>query len=215
MADQPLSLIINAGGESRRMGRAKSLLPLPPDDTPLIVRVLRRLAPLVTERVVVVSNDPLVAAVVERLDQVLVVPDRWTNGGALGGIATGLGLCSGWAIVAACDMPFVDASIFTRLLEMADGQAAVDAVIPRVAGKAQPFHGLWHRRSLPVIEAQLMAGELGVQAALTKLKVRWVDDAMLQGERDPRMLQRAFFNVNTPQEWAELLRMLGESSAGE
>ena len=55
-------------------------------------------------------------------------------------------------MVVACDMPLVEPTIFGKLIDVAKGQPALDAVIPRVAGQAQPFHGLWHVRALPLLE---------------------------------------------------------------
>ena len=127
----PLDLVVNAGGQSRRMGRAKALLPLPPADIPLILHIIRRLAPLVSGKIVVVTNDAQVATTVwtdaqaearhvaQQPDDIQVLPDSWSEGGALGGIATGLAACSGWAMVVACDMPLVDLAIFARLIAYA------------------------------------------------------------------------------------------------
>jgi molybdopterin-guanine dinucleotide biosynthesis protein A len=208
MFNELLSLVINAGGLSRRMGQAKALLPLPPDGTPLIVHILRRLAPLVTDRTVVVSNDPAITAALDGMNDVLILPDHFSMGCALGGVATGLQASSGWAMVVACDMPLVDPQIFAQLMDHAEvavkNNGMLDAIIPRVAGQAQPFHGLWHRRALPVLAARLANGELGVQAALAALNVVWMDERMLGIEPDVL----AFLNVNTPQEWAEALAIL-------
>ena len=49
MAEHFLTLVVNAGGQSRRMGQDKALLPIPPG-TPLIAHVVRRLAPLTPSR---------------------------------------------------------------------------------------------------------------------------------------------------------------------
>jgi molybdopterin-guanine dinucleotide biosynthesis protein A len=208
MIDEPVALVVNAGGASRRMGRAKSLLPMPPDETPLIIQIVRRLAPLVTDRVVIVSNDPAVVATTKLLANVQVVPDQWSDGGALGGVATGLADCAGWAMVVACDMPLVSATIFAQLVAVASSQPTLDAVIPRIGGQAQPFHGLWHRRVLPTLEAQLRVGEVGVQVALARLKVAWMDEAALGIDAD----DLAFYNINTPQEWEELLAILADQT---
>ena len=64
MPDEPIALVVNAGGQSRRLGRTKALLPMPHGGLPLIVHIMRRLVPLVSDRVVIVSDDPLVAAAV-------------------------------------------------------------------------------------------------------------------------------------------------------
>ena len=57
------ALMINAGGQSRRMGRNKALLPVPPDDLPLLALLLARLADLEPTQVAVISDDPAVARV--------------------------------------------------------------------------------------------------------------------------------------------------------
>jgi molybdopterin-guanine dinucleotide biosynthesis protein A len=215
MQKEAVALVVNAGGQSRRMGRVKALLPVPPDGEPLVCHVVKRLLPLVTERAVVVTNDVDVGRAVMSMsvDSVQVVGDQWA-GGALGGVASGLSFCSGWAMVVACDMPFAGAELFATLIRMAhaepnDAGPKVDAFIPRVDGQAQPFHGLWHRRALPRIAARLTADQLGVQAALDELEVRWVGAEEL-GIGDGR---DAFLNANTPQEWAEILTILTNKKA--
>lgn len=84
----------------------------------------------------------------------------------------------------------------------------LDAVIPRIGGQAQPFHGLWHRRGLETLEVQLRAGELGVQGALARLNVAWLDEEALGIKAD----DLAFYNVNTPQEWTKLLALLADQT---
>jgi molybdenum cofactor guanylyltransferase len=209
MTNEAIALIVNAGGESRRMGQSKALLTVPPDATPLIVHIVRRLAHRVSGPILIVSNDNLVAAAiaqvrVEDSRELRVLGDQWPQGGALGGVATGLAACEGWAMVVACDMPFVDAAIFSHLLTVARAQPQLAAVIPVMGGQSQPFHGLWHRRSLPALEAQLLAGRLAVQAALHSLHVAWVDEDALGVDAGTL----AFTNVNTPEEWVAALTIL-------
>lgn len=204
MQERRLSLIVNAGGQSLRMGRVKALLPMPQTGTPLILHIVRRLLPSVTDQVIVVANDPSIVATVNELNSVTVLQDHWVQGGALGGLATGLAACAGWAMVVACDMPLVDPAIFAHLVAATENYPTADAVIPRVAGLAQPFHGLWHRRALSTMAAQLAAGELGVQAALAMLNVVWMDEDALGIASDTQ----AFYNVNCPEEWAALQAIL-------
>ncbi len=204
MEPLPIALVVNAGGQSRRMGRNKALLPVPPDGVLLVAYILARLRGLASDVVVVVSNDLEVAQAVQGIGSVIVLGDRWAEAGALGGIATGLQVCQDWAMVVACDMPLVEPLIFSKLIEVANSRQQLDAVIPLMAGQMQPFHGLWQRSALPVLEAQIEAGELAVHRALAKLKVAWMDEQALGigGE------SLAFANVNTPAEWEEVAAIL-------
>jgi molybdopterin-guanine dinucleotide biosynthesis protein A len=139
------------------------------------------------------------------------VSDDWPGGGALGGVATGLRACAGWAMVVACDMPLVDPAIFTKLSQEARNRAELDAVIPVIGGEAQPFHGLWHTRCLPSLKERLTQNQLGVQAALGSLNVAWLDESALGIEAS----DLAFYNVNTQQEWEELLTILEKRNREE
>lgn len=195
MSQPALTLLINAGGVSRRMGRNKALLRL--GDELLIVRIMRRLQPLATAGAIVVTNDADVAGVVDAEPGVRVVADHWPQGGALGGLASGLALSSGWTMAVACDMPFVDAGLFRHLASLAND--ACDAVVPQTESHAQGFHALYHPRCLPAMEACLDEGRLALMAALDRLRVRWVAGDELAYAMTTA---DAFLNVNTPEEWA-------------
>ncbi|MCB1435427.1 MAG: NTP transferase domain-containing protein, partial [Alphaproteobacteria bacterium] len=60
MSTPPVSLIVLAGGKSRRMGQPKALLPVPGSGEPLIRHVIRRLIALVGEELIVVTNTPTI-----------------------------------------------------------------------------------------------------------------------------------------------------------
>lgn len=197
MRDEPVALIVNAGGQSLRMGRTKALLSMPGNGTPLIAHIIDRLLPQASAQVIVVTNDPAVVEAVSEPGNIRCATDLWPDSGALGGLASGLAVVSGWAMVVACDMPFVDPALFTKLLEVARAGTSWDAIIPRVAGQAQPFHGLWHHRSLAALNQRLATGKLRVQDALGALNVAWMDEAALGIDTD----SLAFYNVNTPKEW--------------
>jgi molybdopterin-guanine dinucleotide biosynthesis protein A len=203
-----VALVVNAGGQSRRMGSEKALLPVPPANNPLIVYIIERLAGCTSDAVVVVTNQPEVAQVVSKRSDVRVVADRWPKGGALGGVATGLALCRGWAMVVACDMPLVDVALFTKLIALVEANPTRDAIVPRTADQAQPFHALWHRRALPVLERCLDENHLGVQAALAQLDVLWVEPPAL-GLSEGSL---AFSNINTPEDWQHFLAMLANQN---
>ncbi|HAJ37716.1 MAG TPA: molybdenum cofactor guanylyltransferase [Chloroflexi bacterium] len=205
----PLSLIINAGGASRRMGRAKALLPVPPGGTPLIAHVAQRLAGLPLARLVVVANDPALPAQAQLPPATLFVPDAYPETGTLGGIATGLQQTDGWAIVVACDLPLVSAALFAHLAQRAaeemDSADCWDAVVPLVGGYAEPLHALYHRRCLPAIEARLAQGQRRVISFLDDVRTCFISEEELRAV-DPQL--HSFVNANTPAEWDAALQLL-------
>jgi molybdopterin-guanine dinucleotide biosynthesis protein A len=204
-----LDLIINAGGESRRMGRSKALLPVPPAGMPLIAHVAQRLAVLPLAGVIVVANAPELPVQAHLPAATLFVPDAYPGTGTLGGIASGLQQVAGWAIVVACDLPLVSAALFARLAQLAAEQAddgeRWDAVVPVVGGYAEPLHALYHRRCLPAIETRLAQGQRRVISFLADVRTRDVSEEDLRTV-DPDL--HSFVNANTPAEWDAALQVL-------
>ncbi len=209
-----LALIINAGGESRRMGRPKALLPVPPANTPLIAHVALRLASLPIDRLIVVANDPALPLLAQLPAQARFVADAYADAGTLGGIATGLQQIDGWAAVVACDLPLVDVRVFALLVQIAAEQDAAgaswDAVVPVVGGYEEPLHALYHCRCLPAIEARLAQGQRRVISFMGDVRTRYVGEDELRSV-DPQL--RSFVNANTPAEWDAALQLLTDSTS--
>ncbi|MEM7127764.1 MAG: molybdenum cofactor guanylyltransferase [Chloroflexota bacterium] len=222
------TLVINAGGESQRMGQSKALLPVPPDGRPLIAYIAQRLQSLSPQGIVVVANDPEIVARARLPGVVDFIPDRYPGLGPLGGIATALHACKGWAILVACDMPFVNPALFEMLSMIAIAGSTIDksekssgessgnreercadeewdAVVPYVDGYAQTLHALYHRRCLPAIETRLAAKELKVTSFFRGVRVRQVTEAEI-ASIDPTF--RSFINTNTPDDWEQALAMI-------
>lgn len=204
-----LTLIINAGGQSRRMGTDKALLPVPPHNLPLIAHIAARLAPLDASQLVVVTNDLALPELAQLPQSTIYVPDAYPDTGTLGGIATGLQHTPGWAAVAACDLPLVSAALFGMLLasagEQENGQDRWDAVVPVVDGYEEPLHALYHRRCLPAIEARLAEGQRRVISFMSDVRTLYVPEDQLR-TADPEL--HSFINTNTPEEWAQTMRLL-------
>jgi molybdopterin-guanine dinucleotide biosynthesis protein A len=207
-----LTLVINAGGQSRRMGTAKALLPVPPHDTPLIAHMAARLLPLNPSRLVVVANDERLRELSQLPAHTIFVLDAYPDTGTLGGIATGLRETPDWALVVACDLPFASAALFGALLALASEQEAWgggtrdrwDAIVPIVDEYEQPLHALYHQRCLAAIEEQLAGGQRRVISFMPHVRTRYVAEEELRTV-DPHL--RSFFNANTPEEWAEARRL--------
>ncbi|MCB0092604.1 MAG: molybdenum cofactor guanylyltransferase [Caldilineaceae bacterium] len=207
---QRVTLMINAGGGSQRMGQPKALLPVPPDNQPLLAHIVQRLQGLAPAQTVIIANAPMVRAQTELGDAVRWLTDAYPNQGPLGGLAAGLAVCDEWAIFVACDMPLLNPALFAYFGALAaetdeQGAACWDAIVPLVDDYPQVLHALYHPRCLPFVQARLAAGERRAICFLPDVRVRYVQEAELQ-MIDP-MLQ-SFFNANTPAEWSQALALL-------
>ena len=200
-------LIVIAGGASRRMGVAKALLPVPPERTALIRHVIERLSGVVSGQTIVVANDPTLSSKAGLATTVQQVPDDYPGAGALGGLATGLARCNGWAIAVACDLPLIDPRLFAHLAALVGetDQEPWDAVVPETEGYPQPLHALYHRRCLPAMRAELAVDNLRIISFYDNVRVRTVPEPILR-QVDPDL--RSFVNVNTPAEWERALALL-------
>src|SRR5438105_4625982 len=113
---EPATLLLLAGGESRRMGRPKALLPV--FDTTLIEWMASRLAPAFDWLLVSASDEVQLPKALRGRQ----VRDLHPGAGPLAGIESGLAASRTDVLVAvACDMPGVDTGLTQRLLAAASG----------------------------------------------------------------------------------------------
>lgn len=185
-----VSAAVVAGGKSRRMGRDKAWLDLG-DGRPIVRRVVDVLC-AVADEVLLVANDERY-----RTLGVRVVPDRFPEGGALGGIATGVAAAAhDRVLVAACDMPFLRPEVFRLLVARSEGW---DAVVPRVGGELEALHALYAKSCVAPMERALASGKMRVVSFFADVRLLALDEGELRAA-DPDL--RSFTNVNTPEELA-------------
>jgi molybdopterin-guanine dinucleotide biosynthesis protein A len=193
-----LTLAIQAGGKSSRMGQDKALLPF--HGIPLVQYVLGRLAPLAEETLVTTNNPDAY-----RFLGVRLVRDLRPGRGALGGLYTALAAATGeFVAVAACDMPFANPQFFaaaSRLIAASDA----DVVIPQTEHGYEPLHALYRRETcLPAIEAALDANQWKVIAWFPQVNIH----ALTLEETavfNPDGL--TFWNLNTPDDFQKAVSL--------
>jgi len=190
------------------MGQSKALMPVPPDNRPLIQHIVQRLQPLSVEGIVdrrlVIANDLAIQTEAGRSDDIGYFRDSYPDAGVLGGIATALAQCEGWALFVACDMPFLNPKLLAHLCKLtADDHW--DAIVPVVDGYEQTMHALYHRRCLPAIEARLANNQRRIVSFFDDVNVYRVSEDDIR-PFDPEF--HSFMNVNTPEEWSSALAMI-------
>ena len=183
---------ILTGGRSSRMGTDKSLLPI--EGQTFTGRIAETLLKL-TDTVSVVGRETDL--------RLPAVPDVYPQWGALGGLHAALTACKrDWAIVVACDLPFVTAELF---LFLAEKRMDHEAVVPIQEDKRpQPLAALYRvepcrQRATELIEA----GRRRPLDLLEAVKTRWVSFAEI---RNLDQAQRFFVNINTPSDYYEATR---------
>jgi molybdopterin-guanine dinucleotide biosynthesis protein A len=183
------SLLLLAGGASRRMDSPKALLPVA--GTTLVGWQVDRLGSHFAEVIVAAADPAFVPA-----------GARWardTHGplmGPLAGIEAGLFNAGHDAVFTlACDMPHVDVALAERLVALSEG---FDAAVPRLEGGPEPVCACYRRSALPTIARELDLVHLKAADALTKLRVAWLEgpDSAL------------FWNINTPEDYQVFLSEL-------
>jgi molybdopterin-guanine dinucleotide biosynthesis protein A len=194
-----LTVCIQAGGQSSRMGEDKALKTFL--GRPLIQRVIDRLAPIADELIVTTNHPDDYHFLDTSTGFGGLFPDLKPGRGALGGLYTAIASASNSIVaVVACDMPFASLELLeaaSRLL----GHEEVDVVIAKSEEGYEPFHAIYRRETcLPAIEAAIDADQWKVIAWFPQVKVRVLTSDEL-GRYDPSGL--AFWNVNTPEEFAK------------
>ena len=129
--------------------------------------------------------------------------DVFNGIGALGGLHGALSACKAdWALVVACDLPFVTSELFEKL---AATRSDSEAVVPvQQDGRPQPLCALY--RKSPCLEVATSLIEVGKRRPLDlldRVKTRWIPFAELK----PLNHATEFFvNINTPEDYDEATR---------
>lgn len=195
------SVVILAGGKSKRMGQDKATIKL--GGKTLLERVVGRLYG-VADECVIVSNevDGTSSHPALKGRQITWTQDLVRDMGPLGGIQAGLTCAKGdRCLVVACDMPFVSRELAAQLL----GFAGYDAVVPEADGRLQPLHSVYSRECLPAVEGMLCEGSRRLMGLLER-----VDARILREDEMPGYSKRWFFNVNEPADLITAEAMLDE-----
>jgi molybdopterin-guanine dinucleotide biosynthesis protein A len=194
-----ITIAIQAGGQSSRMGRDKGLIKL--GTLTLIEHVIGRLAGLGDE-VIITTNRPEDYA---HLGFSLHT-DPQPAAGAAHGLQTALKAAGGdTVLLAACDMPFIEPGLASAMLEqLTDG---TDVVVPFRTGRYEPLLAVYRRSTcLQALTQALTEGRKRMISFYSQVNVFKFEDEQLK-QLDPQGL--SFFNVNTPEDLAMAEQLLG------
>jgi molybdopterin-guanine dinucleotide biosynthesis protein A len=187
-----LSVILQAGGKSTRMGKDKALLPFL--GIPLIQRLKERFITSGSE-LLVISNTPDAYQFLEIPVYQDLIPER----GALGGLYTALKVSSQPLVgLIAADLPFASSELLLHLKNIIQ-ESESDAVIPSSDRALEPLHAVYRVEScLPLVKKAL-------DNDLWRM-IAWHDQAKIE-VLNPSQTQKisgsehTFFNLNTPEDF--------------
>lgn len=192
----PLTGIVLAGGRSRRLGRNKAFVPF--GGRPLLHIVCERVAQLCPQVIVAASAGGMPGDAPAGVE---VVRDEKPGQGPMAGMQAGLRAAAfDYALVLACDMPFLSSSL---LRYMADLPRDYQALVPEWQGRRHPLHAIYSCACLPVIDALLGEGQRSVEELLARVAVRLLPEGEIR-QWDAAGL--SLFNLNDAQDLKEAQR---------
>ena len=209
---QRLSVVIQAGGESRRMGQSKATVPFL--GRPLITRLVSRLH-CVSDELLITTNEPdnLAFLADEFPDlKIRLVRDAYDYRGALPGLFTAINAAENPLVaVIACDMIFASPALLSAEVDEIVATNA-DAVVPTNKHGFEPFHAVYRKRTcLPAIKRALDLGKRRAQGFYEDIKVQgFAQDKVIAAEP----MGRCFVNANTPDELNSIEVSLTDGSKG-
>ncbi|WP_198011354.1 molybdenum cofactor guanylyltransferase [Synechococcus sp. PCC 7335] len=210
LAIPALSVMILAGGRSRRMGKDKALLPMGNGQS-LLLNTVQIAQMLSTETVVVTpwperyqdSIPDSVSFIKEPLPPTRPYKDLLCAG-PLSGFAYGWqAISSDWCLLLACDLPHLEAAVIQRWWEwltayLNDTQSPIPMASLAPGPKGwEPLCGYYHRGCVPSLKQYLHRGQnyRGQNSFQT-----WLSNAPIVPYKS--VPKKMLFNCNTPADWA-------------
>lgn len=191
-----ISIVIQAGGKSKRMGTDKGLVQF--KSTTLIEYIIDQVKHLSTD-LMIVSNKP---------DDYKkfgfpVYSDVFNDVGGLAGLHTGLVNSKNEKILMlGCDMPFHNLDLLNYMIGLS---ADFEIVIPKSGDdKFEPFRAIYSKSNLDLLEKTIKEGKRRMISILEHANTREVSAEELKRFG---ALDRLFFNVNTREDLEEAQRI--------
>ncbi len=186
MGNNRVTVAIQAGGKSSRMGRDKSFVEL--NGRPLI-EIVRDTVKGLGDELILITNKPTEYAHLG----LLMFSDLYPDHGPLGGIYTAVSQAShAHVLVVACDMPWLSRPLLVHMLSL---RTSADIIIPRWDKFPEPLHAIYNKSCLPTIKNNLDNGRLKITGFFGQVQVRYIDrEEIEQFDRNGR----SFVNINTP-----------------
>jgi molybdopterin-guanine dinucleotide biosynthesis protein A len=194
-----LTISILAGGESRRMGRNKALIPF--QGKPLIQHVAERMTPIAGEIFICAGRVELYSF----LNPIRICKDLLPWQSSLAGLYTALDCAANQQVgVVACDMPFSSPALFQAEACLLQDEE-MDIVIPSTLKGLEPLHAVYRKETcLPVLKKAVEnAGQnyskssLRVTGWFGGLRVRYLTrEEVCAVDPSPYI----YFNINTEED---------------
>lgn len=173
-----------AGGASRRMGADKAAL-LRDDRTTLLEHACACLAAHLP-RVVVIGGAAAPA-------DTTLVPDRWPGQGPAAAVTTALEYTNAPVLVAACDLPGLDADAVAWLLHAAAACPDAPAVVPLVDDVLQPLFAVYRLPARNALADRVRAGRRSLTG--------WIVETDAAIITPPDHVAARLADVDTPDAW--------------
>lgn len=171
------------GGQSRRMGRDKALLPW---NTGVLVQDVAAKLAAVTGSVTLIGDPARYAHL-----QYPCLPDRRPGLGPLSGIETALESARGEVnLILACDMPHIDVAHLRSLLAAALDSEEECLVTEDASGVIHPLCAAYRSTCLPAVRKALDEGRLKLMSLVGELKPKLIPVPV------------RLSNINTAEDWS-------------
>ncbi|WP_294333085.1 NTP transferase domain-containing protein [uncultured Chryseobacterium sp.] len=188
--------LVLAGGKSSRMGTAKEKIRWHGKEQQYAMADL--LAPFCDKVYISCRPDQL-----EKVDAgYKALADVFVDMGPVGGILSAFHYRKDTAwLVVACDLPLLDEKAVELLIRSRNPEKMATVYESPVDGGPEPLVALWEPQSFPFLVDFLETGSRSPRKLMTD------NDIRLVRPEDPQVLR----NVNTPEELAEVRRMIENS----
>ncbi|MEG0217822.1 MAG: molybdopterin-guanine dinucleotide biosynthesis protein B [Raoultibacter sp.] len=193
-----ITVAVQAGGESRRMGQSKATVPFA--GRPLICRMVERVSPVADDFIVTTNEAENLGFLHTDYPElgIRLIPDVYDFRGALPGIYSALQAAKNpYVAIVACDMLCASPSLIAREVIAMD-QSGADVVVPVNNHGYEPFHALYRRDvCMEAIKEALSQGSRRAQSFFDSVNVCELPQSeVLKAEP----MGGCFINANTPEE---------------
>lgn len=203
-----VSVALQAGGESRRMGQSKALVEFL--GRPLIEHMVARVAPIASDLLITTREPDKFTYLQGHYPGLRLVDDIYPTRGALFGLATALSSARYDLVnIVACDMPLVDPALLELEASLLARQPEYAACVPEIDNRLQPLYATYRKDvCLDALETFAKSGNQRLSDFLATLPVLIISEQdLLQASIGPS----SCVNTNTPQELAAVYEMLAHN----